>query len=167
MILDDMWDRLAQHQPYADQRGYGPEWAKMCAERTSSAARAAWAAASEAEAAAAARAAARAAAAAWAARAAARAAWAADAWASEAEARAWAAAWEAAARAVGWIEKAEGGAESDARLIAAAPDLLAALRDLLSGWMYIREVHGDLYGVGWDRAQEKALAAIAKAGGRE
>ena len=53
------------------------------------------------------------------------------------------------------------------RLIAAAPELLAALRDLLSGWMYIREVHGDLYGVGWDRSQEKALAAIAKAEGRK
>jgi hypothetical protein len=58
-----------------------------------------------------------------------------------------------------------GDAESDARLIAAAPELLAALRDLLSGWMYIREIHGDLYGVGWDRAQEKALAAIAKSEG--
>jgi len=44
MILDDMWDRLAQHQPFADARGYGPEWAKMCAERTPDAA-AAWAAA--------------------------------------------------------------------------------------------------------------------------
>jgi hypothetical protein len=44
MIIDDMWDRLAQHQPYADQHGYGPEWAKMCAERTEAAARAAEAA---------------------------------------------------------------------------------------------------------------------------
>jgi hypothetical protein len=56
-----------------------------------------------------------------------------------------------------------GDAESDARLISAAPELLDALRDMLSGWMYIREIHGDLYGVGWDRSQEKALAAIAKA----
>jgi len=31
-----------------------------------------------------------------------------------------------------------------------------ALKDMNCGWKYIREVHGDLYGVGWDRAQEKA-----------
>jgi hypothetical protein len=54
---------------------------------------------------------------------------------------------------------------ANARLIAAAPELLEALRDMLSGWKYIREVHGDLYGVGWDRAQEKAESAIAKATG--
>jgi hypothetical protein len=35
-----------------------------------------------------------------------------------------------------------------------------ALRDMLSGWRYIRQVHGDLYGVGWDRAQNKADAAL-------
>lgn len=51
----------------------------------------------------------------------------------------------------------------NAKLIAAAPELLEALRDMLSGWKYIREQHGDLYGVGWDRAQDKANAAIAKA----
>lgn len=34
--------------------------------------------------------------------------------------------------------------------------LKAALSDMLSGWRYIREVHGDLYGVGWDRAQDAA-----------
>jgi hypothetical protein len=34
MTLDEMWERLAQHQPYADERGYGPEWARMCEERT-------------------------------------------------------------------------------------------------------------------------------------
>ena len=54
---------------------------------------------------------------------------------------------------------------SDAHLIAAAPDLLAALEDMLAGWKYIRESHGDLYGVGWDRAQDKATAAIARARG--
>jgi hypothetical protein len=52
---------------------------------------------------------------------------------------------------------------ANARLIAAAPDLLEALTDMLSGWRYIRATHGDLYGVGWDRAEEKANAAIAKA----
>lgn len=35
-------------------------------------------------------------------------------------------------------------------------EALEALRDMLSGWKYIRQVHGDLYGVGWDRAQTKA-----------
>lgn len=36
-----------------------------------------------------------------------------------------------------------------------------ALADMLNGWKYIRESHGDLYGVGWDRAQGKAEAALA------
>lgn len=49
MSINDMWERLTQHQPYADERGYGPEWAKMCAERTSDAAWAAADAAVEAE----------------------------------------------------------------------------------------------------------------------
>jgi|694.fasta_scaffold85900_7 hypothetical protein len=35
-----------------------------------------------------------------------------------------------------------------------------ALRDMLSGWRYIRQVHGDLYGVGWDRSQIKAEKAL-------
>jgi hypothetical protein len=55
----------------------------------------------------------------------------------------------------------------DVRLMEAAPDLLEALQDMLSGWKYIREQHGDLYGVGWDRAQDKATAAISKALGEE
>jgi hypothetical protein len=55
----------------------------------------------------------------------------------------------------------------NASLIAAAPDLLEALKDMNSGWKYIRHSYGDLYGVGWDRAQEKADAAIAKAQGDE
>ena len=37
---------------------------------------------------------------------------------------------------------------------------LDALRDFASGWTYIRESYGDLYGVGWDRAQEKGNKAI-------
>jgi hypothetical protein len=53
----------------------------------------------------------------------------------------------------------------DMHLIAAAPELLAALQDMLGGWRYIRQFHGDLYGVGWDRAQQAAEAAIAKATG--
>ena len=34
-------------------------------------------------------------------------------------------------------------------------DLHVALCDALSGWKYIRGTYGDLYGVGWDRVQEK------------
>lgn len=41
-------------------------------------------------------------------------------------------------------------------------ELTAALEDILSGWKYIRSSYGDLYGVGWDRAQDKAEAALAK-----
>tara|TARA_R110000868_G_scaffold52833_2_gene166405 strand:- start:1720 stop:1980 length:261 start_codon:yes stop_codon:yes gene_type:complete len=41
-------------------------------------------------------------------------------------------------------------------------ELLEALKDMNSGWKYIRHSYGDLYGVGWDRAQGKADAAIAK-----
>jgi hypothetical protein len=38
--------------------------------------------------------------------------------------------------------------------------LEAALRDMLSGWQFIRETQGDLYGVEWDRAEERARAAL-------
>ncbi len=69
----------------------------------------------------------------------------------------------------------EGGAKKIARikyqgLLAAAPQpvsddamdaLVEALEDILSGWIYIRQQHGDLYGVGWDRAQGKAEEALA------
>ena len=44
-------------------------------------------------------------------------------------------------------------------------ELVRALEDMLGGWKYIRSAHGDLYGVGWDRAQEKAVAALAAAKG--
>lgn len=54
---------------------------------------------------------------------------------------------------------------SERRLIAAAPDLLEALEDMLSGWHYIRNHYGDMAGVGWDRAENAAVAVIAKARG--
>lgn len=38
MTLDEMWERLAQHQPFADQTFYSEVWANMCAERTQEAA---------------------------------------------------------------------------------------------------------------------------------
>ena len=57
--------------------------------------------------------------------------------------------------------------KANGRLAMAAPDLLEALHDMLSGWKHIRAMHGDLYGIGWDRAQDKAQAAISKALGEE
>ncbi len=41
-----------------------------------------------------------------------------------------------------------------------AEQALGALEDMHGGWRYIRSFHGDLYGVGWDRAEEKAMCAI-------
>ena len=55
--------------------------------------------------------------------------------------------------------------KANAALITAAPELLEALLDMAAGWEYIRSTHGDLYGVGWDRAENKARAAIARARG--
>jgi hypothetical protein len=43
--------------------------------------------------------------------------------------------------------------------------VVEALKDMREGWRYIREHHGDLYGVGWDRAEQAADAAIARAKG--
>jgi len=34
MDIEKMWERLAQHQPFADAHGFGSEWARMCEERT-------------------------------------------------------------------------------------------------------------------------------------
>jgi hypothetical protein len=34
MTLDEMWERLEAHQPFADKRGYGTAWRQMCEERT-------------------------------------------------------------------------------------------------------------------------------------
>lgn len=66
---------------------------------------------------------------------------------------------------VGWVEfDPEVDVQvANQRIMAAAPELLDALQDMLSGWKYIRDQHGDLYGVGWDRAQNKAIEAISKA----
>jgi hypothetical protein len=38
--------------------------------------------------------------------------------------------------------------------------LRGALTDMLSGWRYIRETYGDLTGIGWDRAEQKARNAL-------
>ena len=92
MALDEMWERLAQHQSFADARGYGSNWARMCALRT-------WQAAIAAHAAAHAQ---------W--------AWVAADAAWAASAASWAEAWAPASddlpravrAAIYWIEKAEG-----------------------------------------------------------
>lgn len=52
---------------------------------------------------------------------------------------------------------AEAAREADREAMRMA---LEALEDMNNGWKYIRSMHGDLYGVGWDRAQDKADAAI-------
>jgi hypothetical protein len=50
-------------------------------------------------------------------------------------------------------------------LTAQRDELLLAIEDMLNGWRYIRQTHGDLYGVGWDRAEDKAVKAIANTKG--
>ncbi len=35
-----------------------------------------------------------------------------------------------------------------------------AAKDALAGWRYIRQNHGDLYGVGWDRVEQNLLRAL-------
>ncbi len=42
-------------------------------------------------------------------------------------------------------------------------DELNAMTDMLAGWRYIRSNHGDLYGVGWDRAEQAMEAALSQA----
>ena len=46
-------------------------------------------------------------------------------------------------------------------------DLVEACRDALGGWRYIRQSHGDLYGVGWDRVEQKLEAALAAVEGTD
>lgn len=57
--------------------------------------------------------------------------------------------------------------QANAHLIAAAPELYEALADMLAGWRYIREEHGDFYGVGCNRCERLAQAALAKARGEK
>jgi len=39
--IEQMWEKFAEHQPFADERGYGEAWRRMCEERTEDAADAA------------------------------------------------------------------------------------------------------------------------------
>lgn len=58
-------------------------------------------------------------------------------------------------------EAAQAVQEDELARLKEVNELLArAVEDLLNGWKYIRSTHGDLYGVGWDRAQDKADAAL-------
>jgi hypothetical protein len=66
---------------------------------------------------------------------------------------------------IAFVGMDDDGPSPNARLIAAAPALYEALKDMREGWRYIREHHGDLYGVGWDRAEQAADAALAAATG--
>lgn len=65
-----------------------------------------------------------------------------------------------------------GDSSANARLIAAAPALYEALTDAIAGLRYVREHYhdertasGDLYGIGFDRVEQKAAAALAAARG--
>lgn len=50
------------------------------------------------------------------------------------------------------------------QLLEQRDELRDALADMLAGWQYIRKHHGDLYGVGWERAEALATYALAKCG---
>lgn len=63
---------------------------------------------------------------------------------------------ECSGRRIGALERELAATETARR------ELCDALSDMASGWRYIRETHGDLTGVGWDRAEEKARAALSK-----
>jgi hypothetical protein len=41
-------------------------------------------------------------------------------------------------------------------------ELEKAATDALAGWRYIRQNHGDLYGVGWDRVETSLHEALTK-----
>lgn len=51
----------------------------------------------------------------------------------------------------------------NATLRARVAELEDATSDMLAGWRYIRRIHGDLPGVGWDRAQQAVEAALGTA----
>jgi len=59
----------------------------------------------------------------------------------------------------------EGFALGEASALERAAKVCDAMQDALAGWRYIRAAHGDLYGVGWDRVEEKLHQAIEQARG--
>ena len=54
----------------------------------------------------------------------------------------------------------------DNNLNAVPDELHLTLCDALSGWQYIRETYGDLYGVGWDRVEHRLEEQIKKSAKR-
>jgi hypothetical protein len=54
-----------------------------------------------------------------------------------------------------------------ARLRARVHQLSDALHDMHTGWRYIRRMHGDLPGVGWDRCEQSARAALSQPEAKE
>lgn len=53
--------------------------------------------------------------------------------------------------------------QANAHGMAAVPQLVEAAADALAGWRYIRQHHGDLYGVGWDRVEQGLEDALRAA----
>jgi hypothetical protein len=49
-----------------------------------------------------------------------------------------------------------------AEALEAMREARASMEDMLAGWRYIRHHHGDLYGVGWDRAETRVLEALPR-----
>jgi hypothetical protein len=79
---------------------------------------------------------------------------------------------EAAQRIVA-VDEGEPGADDDVGYVdtvlvarallsssKAEGEMRAAALDALSGWRYIRMMHGDLPGVGWDRVENALTAAL-------
>lgn len=62
------------------------------------------------------------------------------------------------------IELAVTAVNSHASLKQRVEELEAAAADALAGWQYIRKIHGDLYGVGWDRVEEALTKALSPRG---
>lgn len=57
--------------------------------------------------------------------------------------------------------------QAEKRNNALAVELRTTLNDALAGWRYIRANHGDLYGVGWDRVENRLNSALAALEGDE
>lgn len=49
---------------------------------------------------------------------------------------------------------------------AGVDELHRTLCDALAGWRYIRETHGDLYGVGWERVENRLVQQIRESAER-
>lgn len=59
-----------------------------------------------------------------------------------------------------WRRLAEARSPQLTAALAREAGLRGAANDALAGWRYIRQEHGDLYGVGWDRVEGKLGDAL-------